>query len=82
MISLIVYAAWNDNLQLNITGYRNSCEINRCRITLVYGKPQRIIFGWKNLDQVIFEPSGGTPRPDSGRSVSSLHFVISQMTIF
>lgn len=81
LVSLTIYAAWNDNLQLSITGYRNSCEINSCRITLAFGKPQRIVFGWKNLDQIIFEPSGGNPRGDSGRSISSLHFVISQMTI-
>lgn len=81
MISLTAYAAWSDDLQLNITGYRKSCEMNSCSITLTFGKPQRIVFGWKNLDQVIFEPCGGNPRSDSGRSASSLHFVISQLTI-
>ncbi len=81
LISLTTYAAWSDNLQLNITGYRNSIQINNCSITLLFGKPQRIVFGWKNIDQVIFEPFGGNPHSESGRSVSSLHFVVSQLTI-
>lgn len=81
LVSLTIYAAWNDSLQLTVKGYRNSNEINRCTITLLFGKPQRIVFGWKHLDQVTFEPFGGTPHSDSGRLVSSLHFVISQLTI-
>jgi hypothetical protein len=81
LISLTAYAAWNDNLQLTITGYRNSIQVNNCTITLLYGKPQRIVFGWKNVDQVIFEPSGGTPHSASSRSYSSSHFVLSQLTI-
>lgn len=81
LISLTTYAAWNENLQLTITGYHKSCEMHSCSIGLAFGKPQRIVFGWKNLDQIVFEPFGGSPRSDSGRSVSSLHFVISQLTI-
>lgn len=82
LISLTTYAAWNDNLKLTIRGYRNCTQIHVCSITLLFGKPQRILLGWKDLDQVLFEPSGGNPHPDSGRSFSSLHFVLNQLMIY
>jgi hypothetical protein len=81
LISLTTYSAWNDNLQLTIRGYQNFTQVNMCSITLLFGKPQRILLGWKNLDEVLFEPSGGNPHPNSGRSFSSLHFVINQLII-
>jgi hypothetical protein len=81
LVSLTTYAAWNDNLQLTIRGYRNFTQVNMCSITLLFGKPQRILLGWTNLDQVLFEPSGGSPHQGSGRYHSSPHFVLNQLII-
>ncbi len=80
LISLSTCAAWNDDLQLIITGYRNSIQINTHTATLLFGKPQRILLQWKNIDKVIFQPFGGIAHPGSGSS-TFLHAVITQLTI-
>jgi len=78
-VSLTACAAWNDDLQLTTTGYRNSIEINKHITTLLFGKPQLILFNWKGIDKITFKSSGGTAHPGSGGS--DLHVVIAQLTI-
>jgi hypothetical protein len=80
LISLTACAAWNDDLQLTITGYRNSIQINTHTTTLLFGKAQLILLQWKNIDKVIFKPFGGIAHPGSGGS-TKLHVVITQLTI-
>jgi hypothetical protein len=80
LASLTASAAWNDDLQLTITAYRHSAEINNHNITLLFGRPQRINLQWKNIDKVIFKASGGTAHPGSGEGVLP-HAIITQLTI-
>jgi hypothetical protein len=80
LISLTACAGWNDDLQLIITGYRNSIQINTHTTILLFGKPQLILLQWKNIDKVIFQPFGGIAHPGSGSS-TFLHAVITQLTI-
>ncbi len=79
-VSLVACAAWNDNLQLTITGYRNSVQTNKHTTELVFGQPQHIPLRWENIDKVTFKPFGGTAHPGSG-SGSNLHVIITQLTI-
>jgi len=79
-VSLTACAAWNDDLQLTITGYRNSIEINKHTTTLLFGKPQLILLNWKDIDRITFKSSGGTAHPGTGEP-AHLHVVITQLTI-
>jgi hypothetical protein len=79
-ISLVACAAWNDDLQLIITGYRNSTQINIRTPILLFGQPQLIVLQWKNIDRVVFTSSGGTPHP-GGRDAGGSQVVLTQLTI-
>jgi hypothetical protein len=80
LVSLTACAAWNDNLQLTITGYRKSTEINVHREILLFGQPQRILLHWKNIDMVILKPLGGIPH-HGGRDTGGVQVVLTQFTI-
>jgi hypothetical protein len=79
-VSLVACAAWNDDLQLTITGYRNSVQINAHTITLLFGQSQHFSLQWKNIDKITFKPFGGTAHPGSGGGLG-LHVIITQLTI-
>ena len=80
LASLTASAAWNDDLQLTITAYRHSVEINTHNITLLFGRPQRINLQWKNIDKVIFKASGGIAHPGSGQGTGP-YVILTQLTI-
>ncbi len=79
-ISVTACAAWNDNLQLTITGHRNSTQINTHTTTLLFGQPQLILLQWKNIDTINFKSFGGTAHPGNGEGSGS-HVMITQLTI-
>jgi hypothetical protein len=79
-ISLIACAAWNDDVELIITGYRDSTQINTHTLILVFGQPQLILLQWKNIDRIEFRSSGGMPHP-GGRDSGGTQVVITPLTI-
>jgi len=79
LISFTACAAWNDDLQLTITGHRNSIEINKHTTKLLFGKPQLILLNWKDIDKITFKPFGGILH--RGSSGPGLHVVITQIRI-
>lgn len=79
-ISVSACAAWNDNLQLTIAGYRNAMQINTHTTTLLFGQPRLILLQWKNINKVTFKPFGGTAHPGSGE-VALPHVIVTQLTI-
>jgi hypothetical protein len=78
-VSVTACAAWSDDLQLTITGHRNSTQINTHTTTLLFGQPQYIPLQWKNINKITFKPFGGTPHPGCGGA--GAHVVITQLTI-
>jgi len=78
-VSVTACAAWNDDLQLTITGHRNSTEINTHTATLLFGQPQLILLQWKNIEKIAFKSFGGTSHPGTG--VASPYAVVTQLTI-
>jgi hypothetical protein len=80
-VSIAACAAWNDDLQLTITGHRYSTQINTHTATLLFGQPQLILLQWKNIDTITFKASGGTPHPGTGREAGGSQVVITQLTI-
>jgi hypothetical protein len=79
-VSVTACAAWNDDLQLTITGHRNSTEINTRTTTLLFGQPQLILLQWKNIDTINFKSFGGTAHSGAGSGTGS-QVVITQLTI-
>jgi hypothetical protein len=79
LVSLTACAAWNDDLQLTITAYRNSIQVNNHNIILLFGRPQRIFLRWKNIDKVTFKSSGGIAHSASGASAGT-QIAITQLT--
>lgn len=80
LFSLTACAAWNDDLQLNIVGYRNSMEINRYTTTLLFGKPQFILLHWKEIEKISLKSYGGTAHPDCGGTAAT-HIILTQLTV-
>ncbi|CAF3492398.1 unnamed protein product [Rotaria sp. Silwood1] len=80
LFSVTACAAWNDNLQLIITGYRNVLEIKKHTVTLLFGKPQFILLHWEDIDKVTFVSSGGTAHPGSG-SATGPQVILTQITM-
>jgi hypothetical protein len=80
LVSLTAYAAWEDDLQLTITGYRNSKQLNIHTTTLLFGKPQVIVLLWKNIDKIIFKSSGGTVHPGTN-VLPEFYVILAQLTI-
>ena len=78
LVSFSASAAWNDDLVLTIRGYRDFAEVNYHSVTLLFGRPQRISLQWKNIDKVVFKPSGGTAHPGSGESAGA-HIALTQV---
>ncbi|CAF1494175.1 unnamed protein product [Adineta ricciae] len=73
-------AAWNDNLQLNVVGYRSGSIIaNSTYILQVFSLSNIAFTGFSNLDTAIFSTSGGTLNPTV--SSSGLHYSMDNLCI-
>ncbi|CAF2243979.1 unnamed protein product [Rotaria magnacalcarata] len=81
LISLDACAAWKDDLELTITGYRSLALTDTHTVTLLVDRPQHILLEWDNLDKIIFKSSGGTTDPDSLARANDTQVVINQLTI-
>ncbi|CAF3210251.1 unnamed protein product [Rotaria sp. Silwood2] len=82
-VSVTACAAWNDDLHLIITGYRNFIEVNRNTTTLLFGKPELILLHWKDIDKITLKSYGGTAHSTNDRATGSqvvlTQFAISQV---
>jgi len=84
LISFIASAAWNQSLQLAIMAYRNAEQIYYCEVTLFFGRPQRILLQWENIEQVFLKAFGGIPHPNNignnGAHVALTELVVNNLT--
>jgi hypothetical protein len=81
LVSVTACAAWNDDMQLIITAYRESTETDMHIVTLLFGKPQTTLLQLENIDKVLFEASGGTLHPHSGGTASTAIVILTQLTL-
>lgn len=78
LYSAAVAAAWNDNLQLSVVGYRSSAVIASSTFTLQVLSVSNIVFsGFTALDTAVFSTSGGTTNPTV--SGSGLHYAMDNL---
>jgi len=79
--SLYLTAAWNDNLQVTVTGLNNGQAIAGDTATLTLSATQPTLFapGWSGLTEVDFTSFGGTPHP--GYEGGGDHFALDNLAI-
>ena len=80
LVSLSASAAWNDDSQLTISGYRNSIMVINQNVTLLFGRPQRISLQWKNIDKIVLKSSGGSLYPGIDEN-GGYYVVLTQLVI-
>ena len=69
LYSLAAAAAWNDNLQLTVTGYNSNTVIATATFTLdVFTVSYLTFTGFTGLDKITFTTSGGTKNVNVGGS--------------
>ena len=73
LYSLVIAAAWYDDLQLTVVGYKSNIVIATSTFTLQVFTASYLSFsGFSGLDKVIFTTSGGTK--NSAVTGSGTHF--------
>jgi hypothetical protein len=76
-VSLDACAVYNDNVQLTITGHRNSVQVNKYIATLQLGRSKSIELCWTDVDKLKFESNGGIPHV---HYQNGPHFVLTSVT--
>jgi hypothetical protein len=59
-VSTTLTAAWNDNLNIDINGYRDGLLIYETTVIVSDDEPTVFTFNWDDVDEVTFSPYGGT----------------------
>jgi len=71
-------AAWNDNLQVTVTGYSGATPVDSETVTLSATAPTFESFNYAGVTEVTFDSFGGTPHP--GYDGSGEHFAMDNFT--
>lgn len=80
LYSAAIAAAWYDNLQLRIVGYRSGAVVADQTFTLqVFSLTTPAFIGYTNLDSITFSTSGGTK--NSGVTGSGTHLAIDNICL-
>ena len=77
--SAYLTAAWNDNLQVEVMGYVGTSLTYDSTYTLSATAPTRINFNYLGVDEVYFNPDGGTPHP--GYNGTGEQFAMDNLTL-
>ena len=70
-------AAWNDNLNINIDGYRDGVLIYDTTVIVSDDGPTVFTFNWDDVDVVTFTPYGGT---DAGTPGGGIHLAMDDIS--
>jgi Autotransporter beta-domain len=76
--SAYITGAWNNGLQVTVTGYRNGSQAYTQTYTVNSTSPTQITFNWSNLSKVNFSSAGGT---DGGYAGGGEHFALDDLLI-
>ena len=75
--STTLTAAWNDNLNINIDGYRDGVLIYDTTVIVSDDGPTVFTFNWDDVDVVTFTPYGGT---DAGTPGGGIHLAMDDIS--
>ncbi|UJR06888.1 hypothetical protein I4U23_011177 [Adineta vaga] len=64
--SFVAAAAWNNDLQLSMTGERSGVGVYTETIILQVKSATNVVLDWKEIDKITFTTSGGTPATSQG----------------
>ena len=70
-------AAWNDGLNLEVTGYLGATQLYQSTHTLNTSGSLFLSFGWAGIDRVTFQSWGGTDNPELPGA--GQHFAVDNM---
>ncbi len=59
--SMVLAAAWNNNLVVTITGLRSNAVIYQRVVTVQVTSKTTVNTQWSGIDKVTFDSAGGTP---------------------
>ncbi len=76
--SFVAAAAWNNDLQLLMTGERSGVRVYNQTITLQVKSATNVVLDWRDIDKITFITSGGTPTNNTG---SATHFAMDNLCI-
>lgn len=79
LLSAYLTAAWNDNLQVEVTGYAAGVVTYDTFYTLSATAPTFVNFNYAGVDTMTFAASGGTPHP--GYASNGPQFVMDNLTV-
>ena len=77
--SAYLTAAWNDDLEVTITGLLGGSALFSTSVVLSATSPTLVNFNFTDIDSVTFVSSGGTPHP--GYSGQGTHFAIDNIVL-
>ncbi len=78
MTSGFFTAAWENDLEVTVSGYAGGIEVGQSIFWIESGFPSREVFNFGTVDEITFVTSGGT---DAGLTGSGQQLVIDNMTI-
>ncbi|CAF4093432.1 unnamed protein product, partial [Rotaria magnacalcarata] len=58
--SFVIAAAWKNDLQLSMTGWRSEVRVHNQTIILQTKLATDVVLDWRNIDKINFETFGGT----------------------
>jgi VCBS repeat-containing protein len=59
-VGVTLTAAWNDDLNIDVTGYRDGVELYSRTVVVSDDEPTPFTFNWEDVDRVTFQAYGGT----------------------
>ena len=79
--SAFLCGAWNDDLQVQIQGFRDGNLLSGYDFTVVLSAtaPTNVFMGFENIDELRFTSSGGTKH--AGYDGSGTHFVLDDLAL-
>jgi hypothetical protein len=73
--------AWNDNLNLTVTGLLNGVVTHQLTLVLSSTTPLHEVFHWTNVNKVEFNSFGGTANSNYAEYGSGTQFVVDNLNV-
>ena len=74
-------AAWNDGLNIDVTGFNSGTQIDQTTLVENTSGPKFETFNWSGIDTVTFHSFGGTPNAQFSGNGIGTHFALDNLTV-
>lgn len=79
LVSAYLTGAWNNNLQVTVTGFNGVTQVGTQTVTVSAYAPTLFTFNYNNITSVNFSSSGGVDVPEY--SGSGTHFALDNLSV-